>query len=819
MDSTRPFHLELLYSTNNDKPNPKSWTTVSMKPCEKCAPLVCKDDSSFQATAVVSLKVSELFPENSSSDSRQISFAIQRRENVYDTWKPVRGPSGIAIGRIILASKLQPSIEQSINLDSGWSCQQGSTFERVSTWLIKSNETFSASSADENVYERTGLGSVNGLSRSMAITRIAPYWFGSEHTQEDFHLSDDAVLLSFLTTSGQTISLLAFNEQDDVYTVFKSAPDGSIIVCTRNDTADKISPQILAAVASDKQKSIAAVMALARQLRENSPKLKALTETAMIHISNTDSNDTSFLDNMGFCTWNGIGQDLTADKIWNALDIMKANGILPNTLIIDDNWQSLRTVTPSGKGHGARGWVRFEANENFPGGLKAFISEVKSKYPQIQYVGVWHALFGYWAGIAPNSDFEKDYKIRKIPTKWGYQEPTELLIIDPADIHRFFDDFYRFLSDCGIDFVKTDNQCASAQLSSQKDRAEVPSAYQSAWTAAYMKNFNGRAISCMSLVPQISFHSFLQHKTPKILLRNSDDFFPDIPGSHPFHLFINAHNALLTQHLNCIPDWDMFQTNHTYSSYHGAARAISGGPVLITDEPGKHDTKLIDEMTALAPTGKRIAVRPGMATAVDSWSAYEEGQILKIASSTDTDASILGLFNIAEGQRDALIPLSDITGVRLEGAGKWAVRSYSTGQIFIPEKAGIMSLVKVKLQNRGWDVLSAYPNHEVFGGEVAVLGLINKISGAAAVTMCEINQDKIELELKALGNLGVVLTEGVEVKEIAINQQAIGEGFIKMTDIGENRTLYIIDVEAFWSQSNLWAKNKTVSVTVILSGK
>ena len=47
------------------------------------------------------------------------------------------------------------------------------------------------------------------------------------------------------------------------------------------------------------------------------------------------------------------------------------------------------------------------------------------------------------------------------------------------------------------------------------------------------------------------------------------------------HVFANAHSALFVQHLNVLPDWDMFQTSHAYSGFHAAARCVSGGPIVI----------------------------------------------------------------------------------------------------------------------------------------------------------------------------------------------------------------------------------------------
>lgn len=60
------------------------------------------------------------------------------------------------------------------------------------------------------------------------------------------------------------------------------------------------------------------------------------------------------------------------------------------------------------------------------------------------------------------------------------------------------------------------------------------------------------------------FHSLLQDKTPKVMHRNSDDFFPDVTDSNPWHVFVNAHNALLDRQLNVVPDWDMFQTSMSF---------------------------------------------------------------------------------------------------------------------------------------------------------------------------------------------------------------------------------------------------------------
>lgn len=45
-----------------------------------------------------------------------------------------------------------------------------------------------------------------------------------------------------------------------------------------------------------------------------------------------------------------------------------------------------------------------------------------------------------------------------------------------------------------------------------------------------------------------------------------------------------------TSHMRtCVPaDWDMFSSRHVAADIHAAARAVSGGPVYVSDAPGSH---------------------------------------------------------------------------------------------------------------------------------------------------------------------------------------------------------------------------------------
>jgi hypothetical protein len=138
------------------------------------------------------------------------------------------------------------------------------------------------------------------------------------------------------------------------------------------------------------------------------------------------------------------------------------------------------------------------------------------------------------------------------------------------------------------------------------------------------------------------------------------------------------------------------------------------------------------------------------------------------------------------------------------------VWSYKTGQVFVPGLRGPEALLKVKLETRGWDVLSAYPVMDVGGVDVAVLGLTDKISGAAALVEVPrvLDMDggkRVEVKLKALGKLGVYCGPGGRGPEGFEDAGAVGKG---------GGRLWVLDVEKEWRDKDLW-RGEDVAVVQI----
>jgi hypothetical protein len=833
------------------------------------------------------------------------SFTIKFRSRPDVPWQWVKEQFGISDGSLLIShgseDRLISTWASSIFGDHHlrqWNIKSiQSQAPGAILFKVESYDSIPRNSVDDAKFETKIFGSSHtGFHRYMALVRIWTPWLAPRHGENRFHITEDALLCSFLTHGGQHAVLLPMNGVNDTVTVFRSDGEGHIIVAARNDGRNEGKFEFLAAIADDFEVANAAVMYEARNiiLRNRSGDEQASLESAHVKAKSVDSNTglvsqkdspedhhshpkpqwlEEWYDSLTYCTWNSLGQDLTAEKVSTALDDLATHNIHVSGLIIDDNWQSLDGV--QGKtSQFQRGWADFEANkEGFPGGLKLAVAKIKSENPSISNIAVWHGLHGYWGGLSPSGTIAKNYKTTEVERQPGIAGGT-MLAVDPSDVHRMYDDFYAFLSSCGITSVKTDVQFYLDLLTSTPDRRAFTTAYQAAWTTAHLRHFAGKAISCMSQTPQILFHSFLPVNTPRILLRNSDDFFPTIPGSHPWHVFCNAHNALFVQHLNVLPDWDMFQTSHPYSSFHAAARCVSGGPIYITDTPGEHDLDLIAQITAENVRGQTVILRPSVVgKTIGIYDQYHEGQILKVGTyngAAQFGTGILGLFNVSDHEISAMVPITDFPGVAAAEpatvgedakpngqapSDKFIIRSHITGQIshpIIPESSAPPSnLTSITLPIRGYDILTAHPVYDfttsthpegpaattTTTAAIAILGLLGKMTGACAITSTQFEavgttqKLQMHISLKALGTLGIWISDlgarsiddeflvtilGKVVPRERVWKRGLGmEGGEDGGEAGDHAGVLEVDVLGAWRDMGLdsgWSNEVTVGV-------
>ncbi|RFU32576.1 hypothetical protein B7463_g3764, partial [Scytalidium lignicola] len=773
-------------------------------------------------------------------------FTIKFRSGPEETWKWVHDHQGIGDGVILLKSITD---QASILSDLGHYIEglnpsfkvENSRSQSPGTTLWSVEASVEAATGDNSTIKDVVFGLPWGKGKFLrwfALIRIWSPWLAPRQGKSTFELDKPGVLCSFLNNEGKHLVLLAITGIEDVMTLFTSDSEGNVVLRIRNDS-DKVSTaRVLVGLGDNFESANAAVMYHARNFVVNSEKASGEEQEEMKTLIEEVRPEwlENWYDGLTYCTWNALGQRLTEEKILKSVEVLAAHKINITNIIIDDNWQN---IDYRGQGQFQHGWNDFQAEPKaFPHGLKWLTQQIREKQPSIQHIAVWHALLGYWGGLAPDGKIAQTYKtvevLREDSKRRNLPLGGKLTVVAKEDVKKFYDDFYRFLSDCGIDAVKTDAQFMTDTFVSAKARRELISEYLDAWTISTLRHFSIKAISCMSQTPHILFHSQLPQNKPPVLVRNSDDFFPEIPSSHPWHVWVNAHNTLFTQHLNVVPDWDMFQTVHDYSGFHAAARCISGGPIYVTDVPGEHNLDLIGQMTGTTPRGKTVILRTSnLGKSLDQYNGYNDDTLLLVGTyhgTYGTGTGIVGVFNVSARPLTQLIPLCKFPGV-IE-AQYYIIRAHSSGLISKPlQVVDPFALFDISLDVRGYEILSSYPLRGFVDENkedttwVANLGLLGKMSGAAAVVdtkmeRFENGRIQVQTNLKALGVVGLYISTlpTIDFKEhilITILGQVVPTHTVSVSKTDEH--LLEIDAETAWKELGLdsrWSNELEIKVFI-----
>ncbi|KAK4245052.1 glycoside hydrolase [Corynascus novoguineensis] len=806
-----------------------------------------------------------------------LKFTVKFRQGTGDReWRWARSEQGLDDGVVIVDQNPTreddredlPDMIHDLNPELKWKSHMSQS-PGTRLWAVETDVDGAKEGESAFVEVSVGIPWGGRYLRWFALVRSWTPWLAPRHGKSEFSLDKEGLLCSFLSFQGKHLVLLGMSGINDVTALLRSGSAGRLLLSLRSDNVNSTTGTVLVAVGDNLENAIAAVMYHARTL-VTATDVSSPDSMAAPTIEGGDVRPLWYerwYDGLGYCTWNSLGQKLTEEKILSALDTLAENGINISNLIIDDNWQD---IDYCGDGQWQHGWNDFEAEPTaFPRGLKALVSAIRSKHRNIQHIAVWHALLGYWGGLAPSGRLAKRYdtvQVRRDDAQSHLSIDSVMTVVASSDVQAFYDDFYAFLASCGVDGVKTDAQYMLDTLTQPAARRGLTRSYLDAWTSSTLRHLaGGPAIACMAQAPPILFHPrLLRTNLPPVVCRTSDDFVPtDGDGNnnddaHRWHVWTNAHNALLAQHLNALPDWDMFQTSsttaadghahaHDYGGFHAAARCVSGGLVCITDVPGQHDGDLLRQIAGTSPRRRgrnTIVFRPSVVgRALDAYGSRADGGVLKVGTyhgRAGTGTGIIGVFNVdptGRGRVTEVLPLGRFPGVgQGTGGGMYVVRAHRNGKVTPPLKAGSPSaLVTVSLGVGGWDVLCAYPLHAVQSrtrGEVmlANLGLVGKMTGCATVlrTVFEVRENGrmlVDATLKALGVLGVYISALPELSVsddcmVTIQGQPIPPHTVSVNRDDEH--VLDVDIEAAWNEMDLksgWANEVQVKVYFALEKK
>lgn len=482
----------------------------------------------------------------------------------------------------------------------------------------------------------------------------------------------------------------------------------------------------------------------------------------------------------GWCTWDAFYTNVTAEGVKQGLQSLEKGSIPPKFVIIDDGWQSV-AMDPNGIpceddncANFANRLTHIKENYKFQkdgkeghrveDGFRHIISEIKEEHA-LKYIYVWHAITGYWGGVRPGVAEMEHYesKLTYPKTSPGVQSnehveyPDNSLdtimknglgLVNPDKVFNFYDELHSYLASAGINGVKVDVQNILETLGAGNGgRVSLARKYHRALEASIARNFpdNG-IISCMS-------HNTdgLYSAKRAAVIRASDDFWPRDPASHTIHIASVAYNTIFLGEF-MQPDWDMFHSVHPMAEYHGAARAIGGCAIYVSDKPGHHDFNLLKKL--VLPDGSILRAKlPGRPTkdCLFSDPARDGKSLLKIWNMNDY-SGVIGVFNCQGaawckvGKRNlvhdeqpgtvtGIVRACDVNYISRVADAGWTgdavVYSHLGGEVvYLPQNASLPITLKAK----EYQVFTVVPVKELSNGATfAPIGLIHMFNSGGAI--------------------------------------------------------------------------------------
>lgn len=410
--------------------------------------------------------------------------------------------------------------------------------------------------------------------------------------------------------------------------------------------------------------------------------------------------------------------------------------------------------------------------------LASVISHLKQNL-EVRFVYCWHGLSAYWSGVHPDAPGTKKYGARIVyarpPASLKEVEPSMAwnpsvlaglgAVHDPAPLFR---DMHSYLAGAGATGVKVDCQAGVGMIGSVTGGGPALAArYHTALEDSVATHFpDNDAINCMC------------HSTENIyrwrntaVARASDDFYPTDTASHTPHIAACAYNGLFISAL-ALPDFDMFHSKHRVAELHAAARAVSGGPVYVSDAPGNHGFELLRRL--VLPDGSVFRAQlPGRPTRDCLFAdVLRDGQsVLKIWNVNEC-TGVVGAFHLQGASwcrtRRRFVS-SDFakeltTTVRVTDIEVSPFREATSPQsayvAYVNATGRLHRLrgddgVEVSLKPAHAAVVTFGKVYETMGIEFAAIGLSNMLNGGGAVSSVKCRQGEvagmIEVGLKGGG--------------------------------------------------------------------
>ncbi|XP_022883967.1 galactinol--sucrose galactosyltransferase-like [Olea europaea var. sylvestris] len=523
------------------------------------------------------------------------------------------------------------------------------------------------------------------------------------------------------------------------------------------------------------------------------------------------------VDKFGWCTWDAFYLTVQPQGVLEGVKGLVDGGCPPGLVLIDDGWQSIchdeDPISSEGINRTSAGeqmpcrLIKFEENYKFRDyespnkdkGMAAFIRDLKDTFNSVDYVYVWHALCGYWGGLRPGVPGMPEAKVIKPKLTPGLETTMEDLAVDkivnngvglvpPEIADRMYEGLHARLESVGIDGVKVDVIHLLEMLCEDYGgRVDLAKAYFKAFTSSIRNHFKGNGV----IASMEHCNDFMFLGTEAVSLgRVGDDFWCTDPSGDPngtfwlqgCHMVHCAYNSLWMGNF-IHPDWDMFQSTHPCADFHAASRAISGGPIYVSDSVGKHNFELLKSL--VLPDGTILRCDYYALPTRDSLfeDPLHDGKTMLKIWNLNKYTGVLGAFNCQGGgwcretrRNQCASQYSHVVSstaspndiewkhgtnpIPVEGVQVFAAYLFSEKRLILAKSSGA---IDISLEPFNFELITVSPVAVLANTSIkfAPIGLVNMFNTGGAIQSLDFDDDddSVEVSIKGTGEMRVYASQ------------------------------------------------------------
>ena len=357
---------------------------------------------------------------------------------------------------------------------------------------------------------------------------------------------------------------------------------------------------------------------------------------------------------LGWCSWECYGRNIDEKKMLEAVRLIEESGMPIRSFLMDEGHADNRTLQAD--------------KTKFPNGYRT-LTEKKNRN-RIRWFGLWWAFLGAAHGVAEPGQLG-GLRDAMMETANGVLVPKP----DETSATRFYEHIMRETSEGGFDFVKVDFMVDALPLYAGLRRDPPTLGGLPPDNHDAIRNPYAGAATLMSVCEQsatrlqgilnCNWHNAvcLFHSGASAVGRCSEDYQSNQLERAKAHIY-HAFSAIPWLGQVAWGDHDMFHSTDRVAALPMAiSKALSGGPIYLSDEPGTFAKALIEPLCF--SDGRLLRpLAPGTPVEADLSYVPDEGRLLRVIAPLPNGCAAVGIFHL-ESEEARGRPITTSIGPRI----------------------------------------------------------------------------------------------------------------------------------------------------------